>query len=401
MQSILAHRLRAFLTLIGIIIGVASVVVVGASISGLNTYVTDQLTKVLGANHFMIARMVYNGKQDEEELERQNRRNKRIDWEDYEGVRNNCASCTEVGAEQITQADLNQDGIELSGCVIFGATANMGDIEDKTIAEGRFLVPNEVDHSLSVVVLGADVKDKFFPNTDAIGQTLKVQGLPLRVIGVEERRGSFFGSSLDRHIYIPLTTHIKIFGKGRDGLQIHGKGEDRQHFQAVIEDARVAMRNQHKLMGNDKDDFGLANVEDLGQQIDQFMATIALVIIPITLITLIVGGIVVMNIMLVSVTERTFEVGLRKAVGATRSQILTQFLIESVLFCVLGGMLGLGFAFGVCELITLLAGIPMSITVGYILLSTMVCSIIGVVSGVYPAFRASKLDPVVALCNGT
>ena len=142
---------------------------------------------------------------------------------------------------------------------------------------------------------------------------------------------------MDRHIYIPVTTHMQIFG--RNGMAIHGKGYNRETFQATIEDARVAMRNKHRLNGNEEDDFGLVNVEELNQQIDQFTGSIAAVVVPITLITLLVGGIVVMNIMLVSVTERTFEVGLRKAVGATRRQILLQFLIESAILCALGACL--------------------------------------------------------------
>jgi len=399
LQSIFAHKLRSFLTLIGIIIGVASVVVVGASISGLNTHVTGEMRKLFGSNHLMIARMVHDGKQNEDELERQNRRNKPIEWDDYEGVRDNCASCSEVGAEQRSQVDLEQGGVELPGCVVQGVTANLAEIEEKNIAEGRFVMSNDVDHSMMVVVLGGEVKEKFFPDTDAVGKTLKVAGRSLRVIGVEEKRGSLFGTSLDRHIYLPITTHMQIFGKGRDGLQIHVKGRNREHFPAVIEDARVAMRNQHKLNGNDEDDFGIVNVEDLNQQIDRFTGSIALVVVPITLITLIVGGVVVMNIMLVSVTERTFEIGLRKAVGATRNQILMQFLIESVLLCALGGVLGLSFAFGFCELITLAAGITMTITIGYVLLSTVVSSLVGIVAGVYPAFKASQLDPITALCQ--
>src|SRR5204863_5653116 len=184
-------------------------------------------------------------------------------------------------------------------------------------------------------------------------------------VGVEEKRGSFFGDSIDRHVYIPVTTHLQIFG--RNGLQIHGKGRDRETFQATIADARVAMRNKHRLNGNEEDDFGLVNVEELNNQIDQFTGSIAMVVVPITLITLIVGGIVVMNIMLVSVTERTFEVGLRKAVGATRRQILLQFLIESGMLCLFGGLMGLLVAYGVTTLITALAGITTTITIGYIL----------------------------------
>ena len=395
LQSIFAHKLRAFLTLIGIIIGVASVVTVGASISGLNTYVVEKVSKVLGSNHFMIARMAFQGHMSDEEFERRNRRNKRLNWDDYEWVRDHCASCSEVGAEVGSGTDLKQDGIEFPGAIVFGASANMVDVEDKTIETGRFISADEVQRSALVVVLGGDIKDKFFPNVDAIGKTLKVRGLPMRVVGVEEKRGSFFGDSFDRHVYIPVTTHLQIFG--RNGLQIHGKARSRESFHTAIEDARVAMRIKHRLNGNEEDDFGLVNVEELNNQIDQFTGSIAKVVVPITFITLVVGGIVVMNIMLVSVTERTFEVGLRKAVGATRRQILLQFLIESAILCGLGGVIGLLLSWGVTTLITTLASITMTITIGYILLALIVSTVVGMIAGIYPAFKAARLDPILAL----
>jgi putative ABC transport system permease protein len=397
LQSIFAHKLRAFLTLIGIIIGVASVVAVGASISGLNTYVIDRVAKVLGANHFMMARIAFSGHLSDDDFERMNRRNKRLNWDDYEWVRDHCVSCAEVGAVSQGQSDLSQDGIDFPGALVFGVTANMIEIEDKTIAAGRFLSPDEVQRSAMVVVLGNDIKEKFFQNVDPIGKTLKVRGLPMRVVGVEEKRGSFFGDSIDRHVYIPVTTHLQIFGRGN--LQIHGKAPNRDVFQPVIEDARVSMRNKHRLKGNEEDDFGLVNVEELNKQIDQFTSSIAAVVVPITLITLLVGGIVVMNIMLVSVTERTFEVGLRKAVGATRKQILMQFLIESGLLCALGGVLGLLLAWAVCFTITTLAGITMTITIGYIVLALVVSTLVGMIAGIYPAFKAARLDPIVALSH--
>lgn len=399
LQSIFAHKLRAFLTLIGIIIGVASVVTVGASISGLNTYVVDKVAKVLGSNHFMIARMASHGRLSDDEYEKMNRRNKRLAWDDYEWVRDRCKSCAEVGAQSQSGTDLNQDGIQFPGAMVFGSSANMVDIEDKTMELGRFISADEVERSAMVVVLGGDIKDKFFPNTDPIGKALKVRGRPMRVVGVEEKRGSFFGDSFDRQIYIPVTTHMQIWG--RNGLQIHGKGKNRQEFQQAIEDARVALRVKHQLKGNEEDDFGLVDVEAVNNQIDQFTASIAMVVVPITLITLIVGGIVVMNIMLVSVTERTFEVGLRKAVGATKRQILLQFLIESAILCVLGGVVGLLLSWGVTELITSLASITMTITIGYILLALIVSTAIGMIAGIYPAFKAARLDPILALTKAT
>jgi putative ABC transport system permease protein len=396
LQSIFAHKLRAFLTLIGIIIGVASVVVVGAAISGLKTYVLDKVSKVLGANHFMIARMVTHGRVSEEEWERMDRRNKRLTFEDYDWLQQNCTFCKDVGAMVNSRVDLKINGQELFGTQVNGVTASMGEIEDKTIVEGRFIVPYEEEHAAYVVVIGYDLKEKFFQGVDPIGKELKVKDVPFTIIGIEEKRGSMFGQSLDNHLYIPISSFGSLFGR-RQSLSLHGKSENRESFESTIEQARIALRNYHKLKGNEDDDFGLVDVEQFSASADQFTGAIAGVIIPITAISLIVGGIVVMNIMLVSVTERTFEIGLRKALGATRKQILTQFLIESCLLTSFGGVMGIFLALGISGLITSMTPMTMTITMVYVILSVGFSGVIGMIAGIYPAFKAARLDPILAL----
>jgi putative ABC transport system permease protein len=396
LKSILEHKLRAFLTLIGIIIGVAAVVVVAASISGLKTYVVDKVSKVLGSNHFMITRMANTGRISDEEFERRNRRNKDITWEEYQYVRDNCKMCLAVGAQMNAGTEINQNGIEMPSVRIIGVTASMVDIEDKTIGPGRFFLDAEVERSAKVAVIGTDIQDKFFPNQNPIGQTIKIRGVPLLIIGIEEKRGSFIGDSMDRNIYIPFTLHNQIFSRS-GGLQLHGKALNAEVFKDTIEDARQTLRNKRELLGSEEDTFSVVNTEEFASQMDQFTGAIAAVVLPITAIILVVGGIVVMNIMLVSVTERTFEVGLRKAIGATRKQILLQFLIESALLCMVGGFFGLILAVGVTQLITILLEITMTIEIKYIIASIGVSSGIGIIAGLYPAWKASKLDPIVAL----
>lgn len=395
-QSIMTNKLRTFLTLIGIIIGVASVVLVGASIDGLNTYIVSTISKVLGVNHFMIARMASTDDLSDEEWDEMNKRNKRLSWEDFQWVMQHCPNCQEVGAQLNTRFDIKQEGEVLYGASINGVTANMFEIENKDLSEGRFILPHEVEHTILVCVIGVDVKNKFFQGVDPIGKMLKINDVPMRIVGLEEKRGSILGQSFDNTIYIPITAYERLFGR-RQSLQVHGKAESREIFQKTIEEARVAMRSHHKLKGNEKDDFGLVNVEALNNQIDQFTGGIALVVTPITLISLVVGGIVVMNIMLVSVTERTFEIGLRKALGAKRSQILFQFLVESSILSSFGGLFGLLLAALLAWVISTLTAIPMTITPFYVVLSLAVSGGVGLIFGIYPAYSASKLDPITAL----
>ena len=396
LKSILEHKLRAFLTLIGIIVGVAAVVVVGASISGLKTYVVDQVSKVLGSNHFMITRMANVGNLTDEEYERRNRRNKDVTWEEYEYIRERCKLCSYVGAQMNAGTDLKEGSVEMPSTRIIGVTDNMYEIEDKTLSAGRVFSNEEVQRSAKVAVIGADVAEKFFELTSPIGKSIRVRGVPVQIIGVEQKRGSFFGQSQDRHIYIPITLHNQIFTR-TGGIQVHGKTIEKETFHPAIDEANLLMRNKRQLLGSEEDNFSLVNVDEFNSTMDQVTGAIAAVVIPITMIILVVGGIVVMNIMLVSVTERTFEVGLRKAIGATKKQILLQFLIESSLLCIVGGILGLVLAAGATQLVGTLLDMTMTITPFYVIVSVSVSSIIGIVAGLYPAWKASKLDPIIAL----
>ena len=396
LKSILEHKLRAFLTLIGIIIGVAAVIVVGAAINGLKTYVVGQVSKVLGSNHFMITRMANVGNIEGDEWERRNRVYKDVNWEEYEYIRDNCKLCSYVGAQMNAGADLSEEGVEMPAVRMIGVTDNMADIEDKTIEEGRFFSKEEVESTAAVAIIGSDVKEKYFEFTSPIGKTLKIRGVPVKVIGVEQKRGSFFGQSQDRHMYIPITLHNQIFNR-TGGLAVHGKTIEKATFKDAIDEAHLLLRNKRQLLGSQESNFSVVNVDEFNSTMDQITGAIAMVVLPITAIILLVGGIVVMNIMLVSVTERTFEVGLRKALGATRKQILLQFLIESALLCVVGGILGLFLSFGATSLVGSLLDMTMTILPQDIVVSLLVSSVIGIVAGLYPAWKAARLDPIVAL----
>lgn len=395
-QSIYAHKMRTVLTLLGIIIGVASVVLVGASIEGLETYVSDTVSKTLGSDSFIIAKFARMGDVSQEEWEKMVKRNKDIRLQDVEFIRQRCPDCNELAGEISTSQTIRLKGEEMYGTRVFGVTADRVFLGSQEVVEGRYFSAQEVRQSRPVCVIGWDLYEKFFEGTDPVDQTLKLGATPLRVVGVLEKLGSSFGQSLDNEIYLPITTFQKIYGS-RSSILIRGNASSRQTFDAALDQVRVAMRIRHGLGPGEEDTFGIISSAEINDFVGELTGMIAIVVIPITCISLVVGGIVVMNIMLVSVTERTFEIGLRKSLGARRRDILNQFLIESFFLAAAGGLVGLGLAAGGAWLIEYLSPLTMTVSVGYVALAIGVSGGIGIIFGIYPAYTASKLDPIEAL----
>jgi putative ABC transport system permease protein len=369
---------------------------VGASIEGLQTYVLDTVSKALGSDSFLLAKFARLGEVSQEEWEEMVRRNKKIYYGDLQFIRDHCPDCAEVVGQLERRQTTYFGSEELYNTQVQGVTANRILLGSQELEEGRFFTDEEVRRSRFVTVIGWDVYEKFFSGRDPVGETIKMGAEPLRVIGVLEKLGSSFGQSMDNLIYIPITTYQKIYGT-RSSITVRGTAVSRERFEQAVDEVRVAMRIRHKLEPGEADTFGIISTEEINSSVDQFVGTIAMVVVPITAISLLVGGIVVMNIMLVSVTERTFEIGLRKSLGARRRDILNQFLIEAFVVAATGGIVGLLLATGAALAIEAATPLTMTISMGYVMLSVGVSGGIGIVFGIYPAYTASKLDPIEAL----
>jgi putative ABC transport system permease protein len=394
-DSIWSHKLRSVLTLLGIIIGVASVVTVGGAIEGLGYYVKDRLVTVFGSNTFIVAR-VARMNITYEEWERLNKRNKRIYADDMEAIEQRCDGCEAVSAMMRNRDDAKLANRTFYDASIVGVGPDLPKIQQLKLSSGRFLSTFDVDHARQLAVIGADIQQELFGPVEAIGKEFKVGGDSFTVVGVEERNGSFFGQSMDSSIYIPYSAFQKKYG-ARRSFEIRVKSPSAEALEDIQDEVRVIMRSRHKLKPNQEDDFDILASKAMQESVGQFTGAIAAVVTPVTLISLVVGGIVIMNIMLVTVTERTKEVGMRKAVGARKRDIMLQFLIESALLASLGGIIGLMLAYGISTIIRSTTPVPMTITFGYIVLAVVTSGGIGVLSGIYPAHKASKLDPIVAL----
>ncbi len=396
LNSIWAHKLRTFLTLLGIIVGVASVMVVAAGISGAEEYVVSQVSQALGSNSFILVQYGRFGNVNDGDWKEMLKGNPKIEFADLEFLRRYCTDCSEMTAELSGSQTAYVGNEELAGTSVSGVTANTVFLGNFEVEEGRFFVESEARRAANICVIGSEVQEKFFPTLDSIGHTIKVLNHRLRIVGVLEKLGSSFGSSKDKAIYMPVTTYQRIFGSRRS-LRLRGKARSKELFASALDQVRMGMRIRHKLHPNAPDDFGLVSTDQINERVDEAANIVASVVIPITLISLLVGGIVIMNIMLVSVSERTFEIGIRKALGARRSDILHQFLFESFLTAALGGAIGLGTAWVIVRIVEAGFEFPMAITWGYALLAVGFSGGIGLIFGIYPAFKASQLDPIIAM----
>ncbi len=396
-DSIWTHKLRSVLTLLGIIVGVASVVTVGGAIEGMGAYVWERLSSTFGSNTFIVARFARTNVSDED-FEIIIKRNKNIYPEDMRAVEEKCEGCEAISPMIQGTDDVKRGNRIFYDARIRGVNEDLQKIQSLDLADGRFVSNFDVTHSKNNAVIGHKVREELFGSIEPIGKEIKVGGESYTVIGVEKLNGTMGGQSLDSNVYIPYTSYLKKYGLRRSiQFQVRAPATDSGGY--TQDEVRQILRSRHKLRPNREDDFDILASSAIQGFVDRIIGIIAKAIIPITLVSLVVGGIVIMNIMLVTVTERTVEIGTRKAVGAKRSDILMQFLIESALLASIGGILGLLLAYVLSWIIGKTVGFPMEITLMYILMAIFTSGGVGVISGLYPAYKASKLSPIVALAR--
>jgi len=398
-DSIHAHKMRSFLTLLGVIIGVASVILVGSAIDGMGLYAEQSTAKAFGSESFLIAQVASVGNMTRRQYFDKLRYNRPMKMAEQRYLESNNSEHTLWSGYRQTQVTAKRENLQSEETSILGASADLVDIRDIVVETGRFFTPSEEQNASYVAVIGTDLRTNLFPGGGSpIGRTFKIQGNDFIVIGIQEKLGSAFGRSQDNSAYIPLTTYNRLFGTGR-GMSIFGRPKpgSGMTMQQTLDLARVSLRNKFHQKPGEPDRFDFLTPDAIRGFIDSLLKMVAAIVVPVTLISLVVGGIVIMNIMLVSVTERTREIGIRKSLGARRSDILLQILIESVIMASAGGFLGVAIGAGLTSALTAALGVTLRVSPFYILLSIFVSGGVGVASGWYPASKASKLDPIVAL----
>ena len=399
LAAIWAHKLRSALTLLGMIIGVMAFVVVVSLIQGFNVYVDEKIAGI-GTKSFSIQRFnPFEDFKDTDTIAAAQRRNKDLTLDDYDYLLQRATLIGRLGAKaRGTPAQVKRDTQVLDDVFVTGATANTVDIENRDIADGRFFSQGENDSAARVAYIGADVGTKLFPAGNVIGSEISIKGLPYRVIGVEVAKGTVFGIPQDTFIIVPLKTYANNFGGlvRQRSLYFIATAKVDSQFADAVDEARNLMRSRRKLGFGEKDNFGIVTPDAITGLRDRIFGTIFLVAIFVPGIALVVGAIVIMNIMLVSVTERTKEIGIRKSLGARRADILKQFLVEAVAMATLGGAVGIFLAWIIGKVVTAVffpTYLSLFATLGALAMSGGA----GVVSGLFPAWKAARLDPIEAL----
>ncbi len=392
--AIWSNKLRSFLTVLGNIVAVTSIIAVVSLVQGLNGYVTDAIISGVGADNFTIQRMpIIRTQEDEERV----RNNPRLTMTEAAAVRKFSENISAVAGQAGARALMSYKTESIDGAQVQGVSRDYLYFSTFDVERGRLISPAEIDSVRPVTVVGWDVADKLFGAADPLEKTISIARTHFRVIGVSKKKGSFLGNSQDNFAIIPLGAFQKMFGSRMFGLQILVKPKSPDVVKVAMDDATVAMRIERRLRPAERDNFGMFTSDTILGIYKTATTGIFAVLIGVVSLSLVVGGIVIMNIMLMVVSERTREIGLRKALGARRRDIIWQILTESVTLSTFGGLLGTGFGFILALIISKVSPLPASVQLWSVAIGIGITAGVGLFFGLYPAMRAAKLDPIEAL----
>ena len=393
LASIWANKLRSMLTLLGNIVAVSSIITVVALITGVNAAVSDAIVSDLGADSFTIQRMGMT--QNEDEFERM-RNNPLVTLEDAEAVKRFAVSVQSVMAQAQSQTRVAYRDEELETVQVQGVSDEYLDFATFDAERGRMITPTEITRKRPVTLIGWGIADRLFGAEDPLDKKVRIAGVPFTIVGVSKKKGAAFGQSLDEFVVIPLGAYQKLFG-ARQSLQLMVKPRDAAYAQHARDEARVALRIDRGLKPSEPDNFGLVASDSVLGIFQQATAGIAVLLVGIVGLSLLVGGIVIMNIMLMVVSERTREIGLRKALGAKRRDIMSQVLTESITLSLVGGIAGIALGALFSTIISSLTPVPSSVEMWSVALGVIITAAVGLFFGWMPARRAAMLDPIEAL----